>query len=488
MTFTRARVAAVGGAAVLAAVLQSAPAPAQVPTPAASAVLERPNVVLVLTDDQTAESVAKMPYVSSRKDWISFDSAYAENALCCPTRATVLQGRYDTRTGVLTNKEAKLFEEAETLPVWLQRAGYRTGLFGKYFNNYPFGRGQYVPPGWDDWNAAYGPHLYGQYEYGVNSNGTIRRYGSAPADHLLTVLTDEVEQFVHESAGKPFFAYVTPTVNHSPWTATPARMGMFATAPVQQAPSYDEADVRDKPAWVRALPRPQRSAMEKQRRRAWAAAVSLDDSMREIDSALAAAGVLNDTVVILVSDNGLSFGEHRWVTKRCEYDECGRVPLMVRYPGQAARRVAAPVSLADLTSTVTGLAGARPGLPQDGRSFLPQLLDPAAPPARDGVLLHWPGGDSYGLRDQPGSLPQFWGLVTAGWKYVELDTGERELYDRLNDPYELTNRAGQRQLAKLQSELAGQLTAHKREAGVRAGEPLRTDLPNGEPMPALDLD
>ena len=446
------------------------------------------NVVVVLSDDQTVESVAKMPYVSSRSDWIAFDNAHAENALCCPARASILQGRHDTRTGVLDNSDAAAFDEAETLPVWLQRAGYRTGLFGKYLNGYPFGRGTYVPAGWDAWNAAYGFRVSNQYDYDLNTDGVSQHYGTAPADHMLTVLTDRVEQFIADPGPQPFFAFVTPTVNHSPWTPTPARKGMYATAPVTQVPSYDEGDVSDKPRWVRALPRPQRTAMVNQRRRSWAAAASLDDSLREIDEALAANGLLDRTLVVLVSDNGFAFGEHRWVGKRCEYDECGRVPLLVRHPGRPGRRIASPVSLVDLTATIAELTGATPTLVQDGRSLLPQVLDPAAPPARDAVLLHWPGGDPDGLRGRPTSLPQFWGVLTARWKYVELDTGERELYDRAADPYELRNRAGQPAVAAQQKTLADLLAREKRAAGVRAGAPLRTDVPSGEALPTRFVD
>lgn len=486
-----ARRSSAGLAVLLAVGLLGGSAPgatAEAPVPAAAAAPDPMNVVLVLTDDQTVESLEKMPYLRSRDDWIEFDSAYAENPLCCPTRATVLQGRYDTRTGVHTNAQAALFDETETLPVWLQRAGYRTGLYGKYFNAYPWDRGHYVPAGWDDWNAAFGEQVYSQYDWNLNSNGMTRRYGTAPADHMLNVMTSRVEAFVRSDDARPFFAFVTPTVNHSPWIATPKRKDMFATATVPQPPSYDEADVSDKPAWVRALPRPRLPGVVNQRRRSWAAAVSLDDSLRRIDAALATSGHLDDTVVIVVSDNGISLGEHRWLTKRCAYDECARVPMLVRYPGQRGRVVPTPVSTVDVASTVLGIADAQPGLPQDGRSLLPVLQDPTAAPARDEVLMHWPGGDSNGASGMAGSLPQFWAVVTPRWKYVELDTGERELYDRVQDPYELRNRASARALATTRKELAAQLARLKNEAGVVAGGPRRTDVPSGAPLPTVDPD
>jgi len=104
---------------------------------AADTALVGPDVVLVLTDDQSLEAVERMPYVSSRTDWHTFSHAFVNNSLCCPARATTLTGQYDTRTGVVHNLATGAFQDGQTLPVWLQQAGYRTGHFGKYLNGYP---------------------------------------------------------------------------------------------------------------------------------------------------------------------------------------------------------------------------------------------------------------------------------------------------------------------------------------------------------------
>lgn len=106
----------------------------------------RPNIVVIVTDDQSMDSVAKMPHVSGRTDWINFENAFLNVALCCPSRATILTGRYSHHTGVEDNQGA-VFDESATLGTWLQEAGYRTSFIGKYLNGYPLGRGHYVPPG-----------------------------------------------------------------------------------------------------------------------------------------------------------------------------------------------------------------------------------------------------------------------------------------------------------------------------------------------------
>ncbi len=436
------------------------------------------------------ESVAKMPYVSSRPDWINFNNAWINNALCCPSRATILQGRYDTRTGVTNNEQPSLFDERETLPVWLQRAGYRTGLFGKYFNNYPFGRGNYIPVGWSDWQAAYGASLYKQYDWDLNSNGTVVHYGTnLTADYEVDVLAGKTTDFIAASAasGQPFFAYFTPTSTHSPWRANVNWKGKFATAAVTHAPSFNEADVSDKPAWVQALPLTDALKMDRLRRREWAGAASVDDAVKRIDAALQTAGVYDNTVVIFMTDNGYAFGEHRWTTRRCEYNECGHTPLLVRYPGQTARTGSHLVSNVDIASTISEIAAATPGLPQDGMSFAPMLVGSSPPSWREGVLLHWSGGDSNGLSEKPLSLPQFWGVRTDNWKYVEIDNGDKELYDEVNDPFELVNRAGDPAYELMQSDLKAKLDALKSSAAVTAG-PLKTDIPATGSMPSEDLD
>jgi N-acetylglucosamine-6-sulfatase len=471
---------------------------APVPAPArAAAALARPNIVLIVTDDQTMESVARMPYVSSRTDWISFDRAYINNGLCCPSRATILTGRYDTHTHVGTNVDGHLLDERETLPVWLRRAGYQTGLFGKYLNSYPFGRGLYVPPGWTNWQAAYnsgGWGIYSQYHWKLNSNGVSSSHGDAPADYMPRVLTDRLRSWIsaRAAARTPFFAVFTPTATHKPWTASPTRKGTLANAPVTPSPSFNVV-APDQPAYLRAQPALDRATVDAERRQEWEAAASVDDQIKRIDAALRNAGVFDTTILIFMTDNGYSFGNHRWERKRCEFTECNATPMLVRYPGLPGRHDATHLlSNVDLAATILELAGAAgPPIPQDGRSFAPLVLGRTVT-WRDAILLHWPGGDMEGDPGQPDSMPQFWGVLaqTEGggfWKYVELDTGERELYDENADPFELDNRAGDPALADLQSGLTARLAGLKADAGFSASAPLRADMPvTGRVGPDLD--
>ena len=139
----------------------------------------KPNIVVILTDDQTFESVSKMPYLSTRKDWITFTKAFDNVAVCCAARATILTGQYDTHTGVLNNAgkdSGTQLDESETLAKWLDNKGYRTALIGKYLNNYPWDRGNYVPKGWDKWfvfSEPPGPLYYG---YTINDGTAHTRF------------------------------------------------------------------------------------------------------------------------------------------------------------------------------------------------------------------------------------------------------------------------------------------------------------------------
>lgn len=445
---------------------------------AAAATPSSPNILLILTDDQTMDAVAKMPYVSSRPDWISFDQAFIENSLCCPSRATILSGQYDTHTGVQHNGLGAGFDVTQTLGVWLQQAGYQTGLFGKYLNGYPFGRGLTPPPGWNNWQVPY-VNVYGQFNWDLNSNGTKIHYGTDAASYAPSVLAGKLNSFItsNAKAGRPFFAEYAPAATHMPWIPSPARKGSFATTPVPHAPNFNEADVSDKPAWIQALPLQSVAAMDNQQRRLWATSLSVDDMIRQIDTTLISSGVANNTVVIFMTDNGFSFGDHRWVRKRCAYEECSRTPLLVRYPGRAPRHDSHLISNVDLASTISDIAGAVPSIPQDGQSFLPLILNQDVPAWRDAVLLHWVGGEEFGVSGRPYASAGFWAVRTDNWKYVELLSGEKELYDEVNDPYELTNHADDPLYAITQADLKVKLDTLRGQAEAGARPMQRAPVP-----------
>jgi arylsulfatase A-like enzyme len=153
-------------------------------------------------------------------------------------------------------------------------------------------------------------------------------------------------------------------------------------------------------------------------------------------------------VIVFVSDNGLSFGEHRWSKKSCPYDACTHVPFLVRYPPAASRTEPAVVSTIDLAPTIADLAGIDLPAAVDGSSLVPLLEGDAGTGAR-AVFLEWAGDD--------GRVPGWWQVRTADFAYIELVTGERELYDLRRDPDQLQNVVGDPAYATDVARLAGAL-------------------------------
>jgi N-acetylglucosamine-6-sulfatase len=158
-----------------------------------------------------------------------------------------------------------------------------------------------------------------------------------------------------------------------------------------------------------------------------------------IMAALREAGVADDTVVVHASDNGYSWGAHRWQMKQCPYEECMRVPLVVVYPRLGTEpRVETRIALnVDCAETLAALARVATSPDVEGRSLV-QLIDGSAGAWRTDFLEeHWP---KHG-RGPRRTIPEFAQVRDTRWKYVEYADGETELYDEASDPWELSNLA-----------------------------------------------
>ncbi len=424
------------------------------------------NVVVILTDDQTFDSIPHdppvMPYLQGAaadpaEHWVTFAEAFANTPLCCPSRATLLTGRYAHHHGVLTNDDGSVLDESSTVAAWLDGSGYHTGLVGKYLNGYPFGRAPFIPTGWDRWWAkAQGPASTLYYGYTLIEQGSPSRFGNEEGDYATDVLADRAVEFIREAPlDEPYFLWFAPTAPHPPWVSAPRHEGDLADLPITPGPSVGELDVTDKPAWVRALPPldpSQRASLVQAHRRSFEALLAVDDAVRAIVTALGERGDLGRTLIVFVSDNGYSFGEHRWIAKRCPYEECTRVPLLVRYPTAAGRTERTPVSTVDLAPTIAEIAGIEPPGAVDGTSLVPLLEgDPAE--GAGTVYSEWVGDED---------VPAWWQIRTGDVAYIELGTGERELYDLRDDPFQLENVIGDPSRAEIVAGLAAALERFRR--------------------------
>jgi N-acetylglucosamine-6-sulfatase len=457
----------------------------------------RPNIVLIVSDDEDVAIHAHMPKTKAliEDQGTRFDRFFVSYPLCCPSRASILRGQYAHNTGVVGNIPPldgyatfrDLGREESTLATWLSAAGYRTALVGKYLNGYLAVRDP-VPPGWSDWHVAdSGAHP--SYNYWLNENGRRVFYGEGPEHYLNDVLTTKSVEVIRSAAAadQPFFLYVLPLIPHSPSVAAPRHVGAFADAELPRGPAWDEAEISDKPALIQALPRHAPAVVahqEAEYRRRLDTMLSLDDMVGAIVDTLAATHELDNTYIIYTSDNGFSIGDHRLPTgKLYPYESNLRVPAVMRGPGVPKGRVVdAMVLNSDLTPSLAELAGVTPPDFVDGRSFLPLFENPQAP-WRQSFLI-----ERRQLEPQLANLARkagvsepvldgaavFDGLRWGDMVYVEYGTGERELYDLAVDPHQLSNLA-----SGADPTLLGALSARVAELAACAGAECRRleDLP-----------
>ena len=446
----------------------------------------RPNVVVLETDDQTAASMWAMPTVQRllADRGVTFDNSFVSYALCCPSRATFLTGQYAHNHGVFDNVPPTggyyKLRGANTLPVWLRAAGYRTIHVGKYLNDYGKRDPTEVPPGWTDWHGLVDPTTYQYFGFTINDDGHQHRFAPTPENYQTEVLTRKaVNQIGRASHGsKPFFlwtAFVAPHFRFGrrpsepddpPEMPTPVPAprdrNRFAAEPLPIGPSFDEADVSDKPATVRQYRRltdSQRAAIQENYQQELETLQAVDRGVGRIVDALRQAKQLDHTLLVFTSDNGYYHGEHRLPREKVlPYEPAIRVPLVIRGPGlpHGAHR-SQLVSNQDLAPTILDATGARAGLPQDGLSLLPLMDRPKRNLGRDLLI------EGYYPFGQPVRLA---GVRTRRWFYAEYSNGERELYDLVADPDELTSRHLDPTYAAVEADLARRLAALRSCSGA----------------------
>lgn len=427
------------------------------PARAAERAASRPNIVVIVTDDQRIGMLWAMDGVRQLATrGMTFRNAIVSDPLCCPARASLLTGRYAGGHGVWSNAAPygwQAFHDAgneeHTVATALQAGGYRTGLIGRYLNGYG-SRNNFVPPGWDRWFAlAEGTGAY----YGYDAvdfdaaDGVVdrRHFGAEPRDYSTSVIGQKAVSFIRATpVGRPLFLYAAVRAPHGPSTPAHGDRGTFDGRDWAHGPAFNERDVRDKPRYIRVidpLSFRQIRDLELRTQRASETLLSVDRMVVRLIDALRDTHRLANTMVVFTSDNGIARGEHRWQYKVVPYEESVRVPLIVRYDplmrgtsraGSVSEELVANV---DMAPTLAKLGGVVLDAPVDGVTF-DELLAGGAP-SRSEVLLE-------SLKFQPDrgpSVPSYCGLRTLNRKYVRYGTGEEEFYRLDKDPAELVNLA-----------------------------------------------
>ncbi len=467
----------------------------------------RPNIVLIMDDDQSVNLQRFLTKTNAAlgAKGVTFDNSFVNYSLCCPSRATMLTGQYAHNHGVRGNQlpsggYARLRPTlGNTLPVWLQRAGYYTAHIGKFLNGY--GRDapdSDVPPGWNEWYgslddpAAFTGGTYTAYGYTLNENGQIVHYGSTPdvpdaATYQTDVYSQRAADFIRRRAPsrKPFYLSVAPRDPHSEAAscncngtgsalnnprAAPRYEGKLAGLTAPRDPSFNEANVSDKPSNIRDLTlmnQTQINTVDARYRARAEAVLGVDDLVQNVVSTLKASGELKNTVLMFTSDNGFFHGEHRVRQGKVRvYEPSIRVPLLIRAPGMPKgvhRRQ--PVSNVDLAPTILDFANAKPGRKQDGMSLVRIMKKKRDFPGRALDLETYFTPDT---TEDPEDPPlNYQGVRTDRYLYNQYGSGERELYDLQADPFELQNQAGNPVYASVQSALQRLLSSEAVCAGKR---------------------
>jgi N-acetylglucosamine-6-sulfatase len=426
-------------------------APGAKPT-AGKADTGRPNILVVMSDDQTQDSQRFMPAVNSLVGarGAVFRNSFVSNPLCCPSRATFLTGQYSRNNHVQTNTPPlggyESLDNTNTLPVWLQDSGYYTSLIGKYLNGYDNQpQPQTIPPGWTNWQGT--TRTYRYYDWQMNENGTLVNYGTEPSDYQTDVFTRKALNLISDRAGKskPWFMWLTylaphdgaPNPNPQPpancsGTAKPAPRdaGAYDSEPLPMPPNFNESDLSDKPSFRADDPLLTQTDIDTITRYYHCRLASLnavDDGVASIIDELKRTGQLKNTYVIYTSDNGFFAGEHRIpMGKRKPYEPALRVPLQIRGPGiKPGTDVRELVVNADLAPTIAKLAHAKPRLKIDGRPLQSIWDNPRIQRGRELLLS--------------GTQKRFSGMRNRRYLFINYVNHERELYDLQGDSQELAN-------------------------------------------------
>jgi arylsulfatase A-like enzyme len=404
------------------------------PGVAAQAGDERPNVLIVITDDQ--RSVGTMRVMPRTRRWFArggtrYVNALATTPTCCPSRASIMTGLYAHNHGVHTSErgQAENMDQLLTTQRYLRRDGYRTAIYGKYLNAWPR---EIDPPWFDDWAILSDSTARAYFKGRWNVNGEVGRLKS----YSTSIIERKALRFIRRTERddqQPWLMYLAPMSPHLP--ATPHPRHRRADLPrFERTPAMLEEDRSDKPADVQEEEADWRLVRE-WRRKQLRSLMSIDEMVHAVFRRLEKTGEADDTLAIYLSDNGFLWGEHGLKGKIRAYEAAAEVPFFVRWPGHVAEGAEETRLIAnvDIAPTVMAAAGVEPEHEYDGRSFLDG--------SHDRILLEqWKRPDR--------TVPNWAATRSGDYLYVEyyaedrLVPAYREYYDLRTDPWELHNLFG----------------------------------------------
>ncbi|MEK6780068.1 MAG: sulfatase [Bacteroidota bacterium] len=420
--------------------------------------VKRPNIIVVMVDDmrwdefgEAGHNFIKTPNIDRiAKEGANFKNAFATTPLCSPSRASFLTGLYAHTNGIIDNQaHNEQSHQLNTFPKQLHDNGYATAFIGKWH----MGNDDSKRPGFDYWVS-----LKGQGEAidpALNINGeqqTVKGY-------VTDILIDHALQFINQKRDQPFLLYLahkalhpnlvqrddgsTVDIGEGGFIPAERHLGMYDTAVFNRRPNYNIPPV-DKRALVRRIeglpPLSQEtSTKEKTIRERSEMLMAVDEGLGAMLKALEDKDELDNTIVVFTSDHGYWYGEHCLdFERRLAYEEAIRIPLLVRYPPtiKAGTKPEEMVLSIDLASTLLDMAGVIPDPLLQGKSWVP-IFSGTINDWRNSFLIEYYSDTVFPRIVKMG----YKAVRTQRYKYIHyLDLeGMNELYDLVNDPYELHN-------------------------------------------------
>lgn len=399
---------------------------------------DMPNVLVIVTDDQRAgDTMFAMPETRHyfQREGVKYPNGFSVTPLCCPSRSTILTGRYAHNTGVHRNVLPDDLDVTTFFARLLHRAGYQTGLVGKLLNSWPVTK---TPPYFDRWALGGTPYFDPRF----NVNGTLESVRGYATRVMARFSLRFLRRFEEKDDSAPWLLYVAPHAPHQPWIAEKR----YANAPVPRwagNPAVFERDRSDKPPSFSNI-HFSLSQGRRVRRNQLRTLMSVDDMVGRIFKMLHRLGERRYTLAFYLSDNGYLWADHHLGgdrntagQKRLPYTPSVRVPFYARWPGHFPKGTRDPrlTGTVDIAPTVLDAAAISPDPakpPLDGRSLL-------EPDTRDRILLeYWKGHASPWI--------QTWASIrTRQYQYVEYYGDDeatkifREYYDLVTDPWQLRN-------------------------------------------------
>ncbi|NIA14867.1 MAG: sulfatase-like hydrolase/transferase [Nitrospiraceae bacterium] len=433
----------------------------------------RPNFVFILVDEQRYDALGcaghpflKTPHIDRlAAEGLRFSNAFCTTSLCSPSRASFLTGMYSRRHGVLNNHMP--FPEQPTFATSLQGAGYKTAFIGKWH----MGLSADPQPGFDRWVSFAGQGQFNDPVFNIDGERVPRK------GYMTDLLNDEAMDWLRGVADDtPFCLYLSHKAIHGPFTPPDRHKDAYSDAAIPLPRSWTDS-LEGKPSPFRKLAAKQMrfqgsDAPEKHARymrKYFRCLNAVDDGVGRLTETLGNLGLADSTYIIYAGDNGHMFGEHRVDDKRWAYEECLRIPFIIKGPGvtRPGRVVEKTVLNIDLAPTLLDLAGIADhgDLKPDGHSIRP-LLEGRSGPRRKAFFVEY-----YQDRSRL-AVPHIQAVRTPDWKYIHYPElkDEDELYDLSKDPLELHNVIADPRHAKITRRMRSRLGKYLQSLGEPSEE------------------